>query len=73
MPPAVAIIGIGCRFPGGSSSAEAFWKNIASTSATRSARSRATADLEAVGTPTRAVLDKTPPRSIGGFTTDFRF
>src|SRR5690606_28820326 len=26
--PAIAIIGIGCRFPGGASSPDAFWRNI---------------------------------------------
>jgi acyl transferase domain-containing protein/acyl carrier protein/NAD(P)-dependent dehydrogenase (short-subunit alcohol dehydrogenase family)/phosphopantetheinyl transferase len=70
--PAVAIVGIGCRFPGGSSSPQQFWDNIV-------------AGRYAIGTvpperwdpalfydPDESVPDKTYSQ-IGGFLTDFVF
>ncbi|MBX2800577.1 MAG: SDR family NAD(P)-dependent oxidoreductase [Myxococcales bacterium] len=70
--PAIAIVGMGCRFPGGSNSVDAFWQNIVNGvyAITTVPPDRWNPDL--YWDDDRAVPDKTYSK-IGGFLQDFVF
>jgi acyl transferase domain-containing protein/NAD(P)-dependent dehydrogenase (short-subunit alcohol dehydrogenase family)/phosphopantetheinyl transferase len=69
---AVAIVGIGCRFPGGSDSAEAFWDNIVAGRYAIGEVPRDRWDPALYWDADESVPDKTYAK-IGGFLTDFVF
>jgi acyl transferase domain-containing protein/NAD(P)-dependent dehydrogenase (short-subunit alcohol dehydrogenase family)/phosphopantetheinyl transferase len=70
--PAIAIVGIGCRFPGGSTGPEAYWQNIVAQRYAIGEVPKDRWDAELFYDPDPAVPDKTYCR-IGGFLTDFVF
>jgi acyl transferase domain-containing protein/NAD(P)-dependent dehydrogenase (short-subunit alcohol dehydrogenase family)/phosphopantetheinyl transferase len=70
--PAVAIVGIGCRFPGGSNSPEQFWDNIVAGRYAIGNVPPSRWDPALFYDPDESVPDKTYSQ-IGGFLTDFVF
>ncbi len=69
---AIAIIGIGCRFPGGSDSVDAFWANIVGGVSAIGEVPHDRWDPALYYDPDHEAPDKTYSR-IGGFLTDFTF
>ncbi|MEQ1570136.1 MAG: polyketide synthase, partial [Myxococcota bacterium] len=69
---AIAIVGIGCRFPGGSTGPDAFWANIVGKRYAIGEVPRDRWDAALFFDPDDTVPDKTYSK-IGGFLTDFVF